>query len=144
MKRLFIPFLVMAVIAAGPASAALLTVTSDDCATIAAHRPADDVAYRPGVDVEGNDVAPADLNDAGRIDYNTDDLVIAIGHPLIAIDGVLGDQDTFVAGGGEINTYGADLDVGYVTLRDGEVYFNGRRITDEQRRAIAAACAEGQ
>ena len=142
--RLFVPFLVMVAVAAGSAWAAHLAVTSDDCTTIAAHQPADDVAYRPGVDVEGNDVAPADLNSTGRIDYNADDIVISIGNPLIATDGVLGDQDAFVAGGGRIDVFGADLEVGYVTLRDGEVYFNGRRITGSQRRAIAAACAERQ
>lgn len=142
--RLFILFLVTALVAAGPAWAAHLAVTSDDCATITAHQPADDVAYRPGVDVEGNEVAPADLDATGRIDYNADNIVISIGNPLIATDGVLGDQDAFVAAGGRIDVFGADLDIGYVTLRDGEVYFNGRRITDRQRRAIAAACAERQ
>ena len=148
MMRLFSLYLVAAMIVAfvlgSPAWAALLSVKPDDCAAITAHLPDDDVAYQPGVDVEGNRVAPADLDDAGRIDYNIDDIVITIGHPLIAIDGVVGDQDRFVAGGGRIDVFGADLDVGYVTLQGGEVFFNGQRLTDNQRRAIAAACAEAQ
>ena len=87
---------------------------------------------------------PADINNTGRIDYNTDDLIITIGHPLIAIDGQLGDQEVFVEGGGEIRPYGAELDAGYVTLQDGEVYFNDQRLTDNEARIAAAACAEGQ
>ena len=136
--------LVLAFVLGGPARAALLSVKPDDCAELVAHVPDDDVAYRPGVDVRGNKVAPADLNQIGRIDYDTDHIIITIGHPLIAIDGELGDQDRFVAGGGRIDVFGADLDVGAVTLRGGEVYFNGRRLTDTQRRAIAEACAERQ
>lgn len=128
----------------GPAGAAQLSIKPDDCAELVAHVPDDDVAYKPGTDGFGGSVLPADINNTGRIDYNIDDLVITIGHPLIAIDGQLGDQEVFVEGGGEINTYGAELDAGYVTLDDGEVYFNGQRLTGNQARIIAEACAERQ
>lgn len=37
------------------------TVTTQDCREIVTHVPADDVTYMPGVDVNGNAVAPADL-----------------------------------------------------------------------------------
>ncbi len=142
--RLLLPAFLAAAVAFGPAGAALITVTSDDCAAITAHEPADDVAYRPGVDVDGNPVAPADLNASGRIDYDADDIVISIGNPLVATAGVVGDQAAFVAAGGRIDTFGAESSVGSITLRDGEVFFNGRRITDYERRAIAEACAERQ
>ena len=142
--RLFLPAFIAALVASGPIEAALITVTSDDCAAITAHEPADDVAYEPGVDVNGDAVAPADLNASGGIDYNTDDIVISIGNPLVATAGVVGDETAFVAAGGRIDTFGADSSVGSITLRDGEVYFNGQRITDNERRAIALACAERQ
>ncbi len=35
---------------------------AEDCAWLVRHVPADDVAYKPGVDVKGRPVAPADLN----------------------------------------------------------------------------------
>ena len=130
--------------AAGPAGAVLITVSPDECAAITAHEPADDVAYEPGVDVDGNAVAPADLDASGRIDYSADDIVISIGNPLVATAGVVGDQAAFIAAGGRIDTFGAESSVGSITLRDGEVYFNGRRITDNEARAIAEACAERQ
>ncbi len=144
MMRLFLAAFIAALMTAGPAGAARITVTSDDCAAVTAHEPADDVAYQPGVDVNGNAVAPADLNASGRIDYDADDIVISIGNPLVATAGVVGDQTAFVAAGGRIDTFGADSSVGSITLRNDEVYFNGQRITDNERRAIAEACAEAQ
>ena len=144
MAHFFRLSLAVALLAAAPAWAGRIVVKSDDCAGLTAHVPDDDVAYQPGIDAYGNAVAPADLNDIGRIDYNTDDISIAIGNPLIATEGVVGDEAAFIAAGGKIDTFGADSSVGSVTLRDGEVYFNGRRITDNQRRALAVACAERQ
>ncbi len=144
MMRLFLLSCIAAFTTAAPALAVQYTVSSDDCAAITAYEPAADVAYKPGVDVDGNALVPADLNDSGRIDYNADDIVISIGNPLVATAGVVGDQTAFVAAGGKIDTFGADSSVGTVTLRSGEVYFNGQRITDNEARAIAEACAEAQ
>ncbi len=145
MMRLILSAFLAAAVTAGPAGAALFTtVTPDECAAITAHEPADDVAYGPGVDVDGTAVAPADLNASGRIDYNADDIVISIGNPLVATAGVVGDPAAFEAAGGRIDSFGAESSVGSITLRDGEVYFNGRRITDNEARAIAEACAERQ
>ncbi len=89
-------------------------------------------------------MAPADLDASGRIDYSADDIVISIGNPLVATAGVVGDQTAFEAVGGRIDSFGAESSVGSITLRDGEVYFNGRRVTDNEARAIAEACAEAQ
>jgi len=144
MMRIFLSIFFAAAVAGGPVSAALITVNSGDCAAITAHAPDEDVAYQPGVDAYGNAVAPADLNESGRIDYNVDDIVISIGNPLVATPGVVGDQTAFVAAGGRIDNFGAETSVGSITLRDGEVYFNGKRITDNEARAMAVACAERQ
>ena len=38
-----------------------ITVTPKDCRRLVAHKPADDVTYKPGVDAYGRPVAPADL-----------------------------------------------------------------------------------
>ena len=127
-----------------PAFATLVTVTADDCANIVAYTPSGDVAYQPGVDVDGNAVAPADLDGYGRLDLGGDDVVIDIDIPLRAVAGVVGDEAAFTANGGQIDSFGANARVGTVSFRGGEVYFNGQRISDRQREAIAAACAEQQ
>ena len=144
MTLLFRLSLMAALITAAPAWAGRIVVKPDDCAALVAHVPDDDVAYEPGIDAYGNPVAPADLNHIGRIDYNTDDITIAIGNPLIASAGVVGDETAFKAAGGKIDVFGADSSVGSVTLRAGDVLFNGRRITDNGRRALTVACAERQ
>ncbi len=133
-----------ALLAGPPASATLFTVTAGDCANIVAHTPSDDVAYQPGVDVDGNPVAPADLDSYGRLDLDEDDVVIDIDIPLSAVAGVVGDEAAFTANGGQIDSFGANASVGTVSFRGGDVYFNGQRISDRQREAIAAACAEQQ
>lgn len=58
MKFLFIALLVFAF----PVSAQ--TVVVEECKAITGHIPADDVNYKPGVDVSGKPVVPADLNAA--------------------------------------------------------------------------------
>lgn len=124
------------VLLASPAAATLLTVTADNCAAITAHAPADDVAYQPDADV--------DYNPSGQLNIDPNDVVVSIDIPLIATDGVVGDEADFVANGGQIDVFGADASVGVVTLRDGDVYFDGQRISDHQQTAIAEACAEQQ
>ena len=94
---LLVPLLA-ALAAVPPASAALITVTADDCATIVAHTPSGDVAYQPGVDVDGNPVVSADLDSHGQLDIDESDIIIDIDIPLRAVAGVVGDEATFIGG----------------------------------------------
>ncbi len=144
MPRLAVLALLAVLLAVPPASATLITVTAGDCANIVANTPSDDVAYQPGVDVDGNAVAPADLDRYGRLDLDVDDVIIDIDIPLSAVAGVVGDEAAFTANGGRIYSFGANASVGTVSFRGGDVYFNGQRISNRQREAIAAACAEQQ
>ena len=144
MPRLASLALLVALLAGPPVSATLITVTTDDCANIVAYTPSGDVAYQPGVDLDGNPVAAADLDSYGRLDLDGEDVVIDIDIPLSAVAGVVGDEAAFTANGGQIDSFGANARVGTVSFRGGEVYFNGQRISSRQREAIAAACAEQQ
>ena len=119
---------------ATPAAATLLTVKADDCAAITAHVPSDDVAYQPDAGV--------DDNPSGQLNIDPNDVVVGIDIPLRATDGVVGDEAAFIANGGQIDVFGATADVGVVTLRDGDVYFDGQRISDHQQSAIAKTCAD--
>lgn len=76
--------------------------------------------YVPGVDLDGNKVAPADL--PGQAPVPIDDL------PIILRHGVAG-----MAGRG-------GLIIGQVTVRDGRAYFNGAPLAPEDQAAMAAAC----
>lgn len=63
MKYLYLSAGLAALMLSGaPLGAQTITVSPSACQALTAHTAADDVAYKPGVDVAGNDVAPADLS----------------------------------------------------------------------------------
>src|SRR5690348_9276282 len=64
-----------------PAAAETMPVSAADCRQLVAHAPAPDVTYKPGVDVRGNAVAPADLG-AGYALALPDEITIDIGIDL--------------------------------------------------------------
>src|SRR5690606_14696963 len=49
------------------AAGSAITVKEGDCRLLVKHVPSPDVAYRPGVDVNGDPVAPADLDGGYRV-----------------------------------------------------------------------------
>ncbi|MEO5373927.1 MAG: hypothetical protein H7840_06550 [Alphaproteobacteria bacterium] len=97
------------------------------CARLVEHVPADDVAYRPGVDVRGNAVAPANVG-GGRSIKVPEEISIDIGRDIAS------KYMPGVAGG-----YGK-TSVGTVTVKNGKTYFNGEPIADRDQAALAAAC----
>lgn len=112
-----------------------ILVDQDVCAGLTAHRPLDDVAYQPGVDASGNDVAPADLDGQGGLDLGPDhtyrlDIAVPLNEAIeIDPDGALGSVDD------------SDINVGTVTVSNGEVRFNGRPLGSAEAHAVAEACA---
>ena len=132
-------FLLAAVPAAAPvaahekARAAITTVaiTRADCTRLVAHVPAPDVAYRPGVDVYGREVAPADLDGAPRIEL-PETILIDIEIDLQARFGIPANP----------TLYDPDAEVGEVAYRDGRFTFNGQPLQDEAQAELAARCQE--
>ncbi len=129
--------------AAAPGTAAEHpALTAADCARIVAHEPAPDVAYRPGVDAEGNAVTPAGLEDNVTLDIDGAGVRVDIAVPLRAVAGIPGDEARFTGQGGLIDRFAADARVGTVTVRDGLVTFNGRSFSSRERELLAAACRD--
>lgn len=126
MKRRLVIALLPAVSVAVAASAA---VGRDPCAAVVAHVPEAGVTYRPGVDVEGRAVAPADV-------------------PAPALD--LPEEITFeitvpIRGGGRRHftsrDYVGEALVGLLTLHaDGRMSFNGRMLEPAGEAELRAAC----
>ena len=140
--RAALSILSIALLAAAPAAAELVVISRADCARVVAHQPAPDVAYRAGIDARGRAVAPADLDDNVSLDLDADDVVVDIAVPLRAFAGIPGDETAFVDAGGKIERYGATADIGVVTSRDGQLYFNGQPISPNERARLAAACRD--
>lgn len=125
-------FAVLAVALPASAGGEIIVVEPGACDYVTAHEPAPDVAYRPGVDAEGNLVAPADLDDSGRIElpeeYTTDIFV----HLEDAID--------IPAGSNLERIKDSEIAIGTLTIRDEELLFDGRPLTSQEQNAIAAEC----
>ena len=133
-------------------------VTPNDCTSLFRYHASPDVAYRPGQDVHGKYVAPADV--AGN-DYR--DLVPANGAKFTVQINPMnytklnGTQRQAAIGGGETgstannaspsapsgNKYAnTAMPVAHVEvdLQTGEVSVNGRKLTSDQERILAEAC----
>jgi hypothetical protein len=88
------------------------------------------VAYRPGVDVQGRAVVPAEGPGGESYDWLPDPLRIELSVPLAKKLG-LGDDAT---------NYEADGLLGTLTLRDGQAYLDGKPITNSLLPEVQAAC----
>ena len=88
-----------------------------------------DADYRPGVDVNGNPVAPADLPGGNA--------ALGLAAAPVEISARFAGRFGVPAAGG---AYGAKAILGYVTVRDGRAFFNGAPLEDDANAAIIAAC----
>lgn len=118
-----------------PVQAETITISNDACAYATAHAPDSDVLYQPGVDADGNWVAPADLPPA-------EGGGIMLEAPKnISIPLSLDLQNSLHLP----NRYsGTDALVGTVDFVDGQLYFNGTPLSQNARNEIIAACRQHQ
>ena len=133
------PFLLAAALAAAPAAAhekaagptTRVAITRADCARLVEHVPGPAVAYQPGVDVYGREVAPADLDGAPRIELPE----------TILIDIEVDLQARFGTPENEV-LFDPDAELGWVVYQDGRFTFNGQPLQDEAEAELAARCQE--
>lgn len=114
-----------------PAAAETVTVTVEGCAGLVRHVPDSDVAYKPGVDVDGNEVTPADLPGAAPIK-----LPEQIDIPITV------EIDTRYGIPAVPGLYKPEATIGTVTYRDGRFWFNGQPLQDEAQAELTRACQE--
>lgn len=108
-----------------------IVISSELCASLGGAPTVPSAEYRPGVDVNGDAVAPADLPSSGP----------PIGSFPIEVDGLL--QKRYGISAKSRLLHGQAL-VGLVTLRDGRAYFNGEPLGDNERDMILAACKQSK
>ena len=133
--RLLISALLAASLATAGAAAAepkqKVSISKKDCRWLTSHRPAADVAYKPGVDARGRPVKSADLDSNRRIKLPR---VIAI--PLhVPLGSLLKPGTTSPVGESEVG-------VGLITVdrTSGEVSYEGETLVPAERRRMVAAC----
>jgi hypothetical protein len=140
MTREFLGILTAAALLAGSAAAVpaadavaeggRVRVTRDDCRRLVEHRPAPDVAYKPGVDVHGRQVAPADLPGGIRI-LPAEEVEFDVSfNPLRGATGQrFGRTELYV---GKIK----------VNVATGAVTFNDVPLTDPEQAELAEKCRD--
>lgn len=108
-------------------------IKREDCAQLVKHVPDADVEYQPGVDVDGNPVAPADLDGGYQITLPE---VIEI--PITVLL-----QERFGIPANSVLYKGeAEIGVAEVSLDGEKVTFNGQELTSPEARALATSCQE--
>ncbi len=104
----------------------LVRIGAEDCRRLVRHVPDADVAYRPGVDVRGRPVAPADLGGGWQLNLPAE-IAVPVTIDLARRYGL----EPPVA---------AETPLGVVTVRDGQALFNGQPMSDFDQNLIAEAC----
>ena len=114
-----------------PVAGRQLQVSAADCRRLVQYIPSGDVNYRPGADVYGRSVAPADLNPAPPL--GPPELMTVFIDADLRRFGVPATSPLFQPFVG----------VGMVSFdNNGNVFFNGRPLGDPEQAAIAAICRQ--
>ncbi len=107
-----------------------LTISKAECRKLVRHQPSADVAYRPGVDVRGRRVAPADLGGGTNIAV-PQEIEIPITVDL--------DQTIGAAASG---LYMPEATIGKVVYKNGRAWFNGQPLKTGANAEVVAACRQ--
>jgi hypothetical protein len=119
------------VLATAPAWAQTVTITGVDCRKLVRHQPLPDVSYKPGVDVKGRKVAPADVNDAPQIKVPE----------TITFDAAADLRRFGIPASSPL--FQPNVGIGRVdVLPDGRVFFNGERLGNPELAALEELCQQ--
>jgi hypothetical protein len=112
-----------------------IVVSSSNCDAIAHVNDAPGVAYTPGVDVDGNAVAPADLpGSSTALNQALASAPIKITVDLQKRFGIPANSALFQG----------EAQIGYVTVQDGKAYLDGQPLNVAEQGLLATACRDGK
>jgi hypothetical protein len=118
-----------------------------DCQRLVRHLARPDVAYRPGIDVRGEPVVPAEVDERPRIRLPETIYLSVTLDVCERLDPIAGRKlcrrsGPSLSGPVEQERFEAEAVIGTVTFEaDGRrVHFNGEPLTDEETTVVAEAC----
>ncbi len=120
-------------------SGGTIYVTRDDCAMLQQHQPSPDVTFRPGVDVNGKYVAPADLPGTDYSNLLPDTIKFDVLANPLTYGGGAGNQALNQVPGRFLNTAMPVAHVA-VDLKTGDVTLNGQPLSGVQTKTLRDAC----
>ena len=125
------------------AAAADIPFSPKDCQQLVRHVPSADVEYKPGVDVHGNAVAPADVGGGYQLDLpQTIDIQIGVD-----LADRLGLQDAKKQGSTtptrRVMPFSGYAPLGTLSIKGNDAYWNGNRIASQDEAVLAEACRQG-
>jgi hypothetical protein len=116
------------------AQATTSTIDPQLCNALTKHTPDANVAYQPGVDVNGKPVAPADLPGAPQIQLPRE-----IKIPLTVNLAKAINLDTSTYPYNQLGQ-GTEVQLGTFSIEGDRVTFNGQTLSDEQQDNLAVLC----
>lgn len=131
-------------LAAQPAHAAELRVDSAACRYVVRHVPDADVTYKPGVDINGKKIVPADLNPS-PVNNLQDTVSIKLTNDAAKLFGLKApEMDVKGADGNVAKTpmVATETEIGYVTLKNGRAFLNGKPLDSVAESSLAVLCGQ--
>ncbi len=129
-----------------------VAVSAADCSKLVQHVPADDVTYKPGVDVHGKAVVPADLGGGTNITM-PEQIDIQIGIDLADRLALRDAKQTGTTPGlpgtatptpvRKVLPYTGLAPIGVLTIKGNDAYWNGEPIAPQDEVKLAEACRKG-
>jgi hypothetical protein len=113
-----------------------------DCQQLVHHVPNADVEYKPGVDVHGNAVAPADMGGGYQLDL-PQTIDIQIGVDLADRLGLRDAKKHGAPPARRAMPFSGYAPLGTLSIKGNEAYWNGARITPQDEVVLAEACRQG-
>ncbi|MDG1709238.1 MAG: hypothetical protein P8H03_10780 [Emcibacteraceae bacterium] len=118
-----------------PQAERIILVTPSDCQLLTPHVPDADVEYKPGKDVRGRDIVPADIGGGDALGLGNNGYSFYMTHDALKESGVA--EEYGLTGSQE-----GKIILGQVTVRDGDVFWNGNSLQEADRNSIYMLCNE--
>ncbi len=111
----------------------IIIVTPADCLLLEQHIPDEDVNYKPDVDVRGNAVVPAEIENTNALRIGEHGYSFYLTHDALK-------ENEFIKQYGLDTAQEGKIILGQVTVKDGDVLWNGVSLKNSHMRSIQMLC----
>lgn len=113
----------------------VVIINPQDCLLLEEHIPDDDVNYKPDVDVRGNALVPAEINNGNSLGLGENGFSFYMTHDALKDNEI---AEKF----GLTDAQEGRMILGRITVLDGDVLWNGSSMKSTERDQVYALCRE--